>query len=191
MKGYVYLFRQKGTQFIKIGMTQTESVKDRYGSFCTYAPNGGEIVHIIETENATKLEKELHIMFKKKRLNGEFFLLNDEDIENVKNIENYRIKLLSDFFWNYVINNKNLDSESLHSIIKFKDRHISSNSHNILQNVKEKFNGLEITNNEILNYINSLGNDITSKNLGQILSLKYKSKSKWIDGKTQRIYLIN
>ncbi len=190
MKGYVYLFRQKGTQFIKIGMTQTESVKDRYTSFCMYAPNGGEIVHIIETENAIKLEKELHIMFKKKRLNGEFFLLNDEDIENVKNLENYRIKLLSDFFWNYVINNKNLSMENLQKVIKFKEKHISIDSHNILNKINEKFNGLDVTNTEILSYINSLGNNITSKHLGQILSLKYKSKSKYIEGKTQRIYTI-
>lgn len=79
----VYLFRHKGTDFVKIGMTNNSDCISRFQSFCTYSPYGGEIVGTIKTNDARKLEKELHQKYEHKRLNGEFFLLTEDECNSI------------------------------------------------------------------------------------------------------------
>lgn len=77
----VYLFRHKDTNYVKIGFTLQNDCYDRFQSFCTYSPNGGEIVGTIKTNSARKLEKEIHEKYKHKRLKGEFFELTQDECD--------------------------------------------------------------------------------------------------------------
>lgn len=79
----VYLFRQKGTNHVKIGMTSSSDCKSRFQAFCTYSPTGGEIVGVIECINARRLEQEIHKMYSSKRMNGEFFLLSQDECDSI------------------------------------------------------------------------------------------------------------
>lgn len=98
-KQIVYLFRQKGTNYVKIGMTTKSDFSDRFTSFCTYAPNGGEVVGIIKCTDSRKLEKEIHDLYKHKRLKGEFFSLSKEECDLILN------KYKSDENFDDVLNN--------------------------------------------------------------------------------------
>lgn len=79
----VYLFRHKGTDLVKIGMTSNNDCLSRFQSFCTYSPYGGEIVGIIKCKNARVLEKKLHDEYVVKRLKGEFFKLSQEECDKI------------------------------------------------------------------------------------------------------------
>jgi len=103
MKGYVYVFHQLGTTYYKIGYTTKESVKDRFISFKMYAPNGGEIISVIESENPSRLEKEMHLKFSDKRLNGEFFSLNENDLYILKSFQDKRTRDIIDFVLTEII----------------------------------------------------------------------------------------
>ena len=189
MKGFVYLFRQKGTNYIKIGMTNGETVKSRFNMFKMYSPLGAEIIHIIESNNARILEKELHTKFKEKRLKGEFFLLSDEDIAEIICIENLRIEKLKVLFWDFVLNN-DLDLEVLEKkLYRSKNEKTNIDELLILSEIEKQFSGKEVTNSEILYYMKSIGIEIESnKKLGMIISSKYNSIVKFISGKSKRIY---
>jgi hypothetical protein len=76
MKGYVYFIQINGMQPIKIGYTTDPKGTDRFDSAKTYAPFGLTYVANIPSSNAAKLEKELHQRFADKRLNGEWFDIN-------------------------------------------------------------------------------------------------------------------
>ena len=86
--GFVYVFRQINTNYVKIGMTNTESVFDRFANFKMYSPTGAEILAIIETTDANLLESELHNKYSAFRMSGEFFNLNEEQIFALKTRHN-------------------------------------------------------------------------------------------------------
>jgi hypothetical protein len=114
----VYLFRQIGTDFVKIGMTKNSDVLERFRAFCTYAPQGAEIVGVIATNNALQLEKNLHNIYKDKRLNGEFFRLSENEcLEIVKKYNDQkRNKAISLFF--EIITNESFDIDLIISELK-------------------------------------------------------------------------
>ena len=70
-------------EFYKIGMTT--NLKKRMDSFSTL-PFRIEKLYLIETENSRVLEKELHDKFDSKRVNGEWFSLNKDDISEINKI---------------------------------------------------------------------------------------------------------
>jgi hypothetical protein len=190
MKGFVYLFKHKGTNFIKIGMTEDESVSKRFSCFNTYAPNGGEIVHIIETNNARELESDLHKKYSEKRMKGEFFLLSNQDIEDIKNIENENIRLLQEFFWDFVSSNPIKIDELKKILVKKVDCKLIDKNE-ILSIIEERFNGKDVTASEILNFLKIKGYEyLNVKNVGQIMTTKYTSFVKYKNNKTQRIYTV-
>lgn len=81
MKELVYFIKHKGLSPIKIGKSTKDALKGRLGQLKTSSPYGIEIVGIIETCNAHKLENLLHKRFKAFRLNGEWFEIS-EDVVN-------------------------------------------------------------------------------------------------------------
>jgi hypothetical protein len=113
--GFVYVFRQINTNYVKIGMTNTESVFDRFANFKMYSPTGAEILAIIETTDAKLLESELHNKYSAFRMSGEFFNLNEEQIFALKTRHNlfdgqknkYKI------FFDELIFNKNISELEL------------------------------------------------------------------------------
>lgn len=100
-KGCVYFFRHIGLSPIKIGYSTNESPIDRFTQFSTYAPYGSEIIGFIQTKEAALLEKQLHVKYASKRLNGEWFDITEEDaikeidfhskIEDVKDRNDFQI----------------------------------------------------------------------------------------------------
>ncbi len=84
---YVYLFNVEGTNVYKIG--NSKHPQKRLLQLQTGNPFNFNIIHIFESKFATKLESFLHNKFSYKKyseesgeLNGEFFSLTKEDVEN-------------------------------------------------------------------------------------------------------------
>lgn len=82
-KEFVYFFKHNNVNGIKIGKASGESVLERFMSFKTYAPFGASIVGFFETDNGFRDEKELHQRFKDFRLQGEFFDISIDLVNNI------------------------------------------------------------------------------------------------------------
>jgi hypothetical protein len=79
----VYLIKQNGLTPIKIGMTSKNSAQQRVKMMMTSSPFGYEVVYFLSTNKAKKLEKKLHEKYKEKRINREWFNLNEHEITNL------------------------------------------------------------------------------------------------------------
>lgn len=193
MKGFVYVFKQSGTTFYKIGMSETDSVNDRFIQFKTYSPTGCEIISVIETDHARYLEKKLHTQFAEKRMSGEFFNLTDVDIATIKNYESEKIATLNNFFWQYIVG-KNLDVDAMKRVLNLMDKSenvsFDKKTELILLEVSKYFNNMSVTNTEIYDKIKVKYPSITKKMLGMILKKKYTSKIVRNGNSTNRIYTI-
>jgi hypothetical protein len=80
--GHVYLIRSGNTY--KIG--KAKNVDFRVTSISPVLPYPVELIHSIELDGYDTLESELHQRFAGKRLNGEWFSLDDADVEYIKGI---------------------------------------------------------------------------------------------------------
>ena len=94
----VYLLANLDKGHYKIGIT-TSAVEKRVKQLQTGSSEPIDIIHIFETDFHSKVEKTLHRKFDSKRLEGEWFLLEKEDVDNFldeckKTHENF--KYLSD-----------------------------------------------------------------------------------------------
>ena len=78
--GYVYLL-QSSTGYWKIG--RTHSPNNRLKTFNVKLPFEVEYKHLIQTDDMYALETKLHERFKEKRINGEWFALNDGDVREI------------------------------------------------------------------------------------------------------------
>ena len=200
MKGKVYCFKMIGTSYYKIGMTETESINDRFNMFKTYSPNGAEIISVIETGNARLLENQLHNEFKNRRVNGEFFILDNFDIDKIKKYENEETIKLNNFFWINIKEN-NISFDELNKAFNYLKINNEILNENLNENSNEKiFNFLEfewscswLSNNEIYKLLldeNIISNEFSKEALGRVLKIKYTQKIKKIDGITKRMYYI-
>ena len=84
--GYVYLFSMDSNKY-KIGIS-TNPAK-RIKSINAANPEHVELIHTIPTDNMEQLELMLHEHFKDKRLNGEWFGLDDNDVATIVNIKSF------------------------------------------------------------------------------------------------------
>lgn len=78
--GYVYIL--KAGEWYKIGYST--NVKKRLEKLMTAPPFPTEVVHIIGDNDYIALEKRPHERFAEKRVGGEWFLLEPDDIEWIK-----------------------------------------------------------------------------------------------------------
>lgn len=69
----------------KIGFTRGNP-ENRLKALRTGNPHRMEIMRVFETDFNTKLEANLHNRFKSKRTTLEWFMLNDDDVDNFINI---------------------------------------------------------------------------------------------------------
>ena len=81
-KGCVYFFRHVGLEPIKIGYSSNSSPINRFNQFKTYAPFGAEIIGFIQTSEPKDIETKLHQKYAHKRLDGEWFLINEDECKN-------------------------------------------------------------------------------------------------------------
>lgn len=80
----VYCIQKGSEPVFKIGISVDP--KSRLSSLQTASDTSLRIVHIVECRDALKLEAKLHRKFSSKRLSGEWFELNEQDIEFVKGL---------------------------------------------------------------------------------------------------------
>lgn len=80
--GFVYLIKCEG--YYKIGMSNDP--KNRIPHLSVLTPFNTSAICVIESEDMRLLEKQLHDKFTDKRVNGEWFVLSDEDVEYIKRI---------------------------------------------------------------------------------------------------------
>jgi biotin operon repressor len=85
MSGYVYVVKN-GSNKYKIGYTKS-SVKRRIATLQTALHSPIYIVAYFKTDNPVALERELHNRFNDKRLIGEWFSLDDDDVEWIKSMD--------------------------------------------------------------------------------------------------------
>jgi len=93
--GHIYLIMNTNFEY-KIGMTK-KSVSDRVKQLQT--GNSGElkIISYYEVKNYDKVEKSLHNFFSYKRIRGEWFNLNEEEILNFEKTVRGFEKAISDY----------------------------------------------------------------------------------------------
>lgn len=92
--GFVYLLKCKNTNIYKIGYSK--NVSRRVKQLMTNIPYKLNIHHVIETEDMLGLESYLHDLYEDKRMNGEYFKLDQEDVEYIKSLNYENIEELFD-----------------------------------------------------------------------------------------------
>lgn len=196
MKENVYLFRQKGTDFVKIGMTKNESVYLRFSHFCTYAPNGGEIVGVIKTNNSLVLEKEIHRKYESKRLNGEFFMLTQNECENI--IRTYSLDLYNEALtqFNLLLSDENIDILSIIKELKKLNYRPKRNEEDLYNNIVSFFekgskNDFYTATEAYKMYVDKFNTNVNSKLFGKMLKRIFgENKPKRIGNSVSRVYFI-
>lgn len=84
--GYVYVIRAETGQY-KIG--RSNNVPRRMKLFSVKLPFSFEIIHHFPCQDMYLAEDDLHVIFKSRRGNGEWFNLTDEDIALIKRISHW------------------------------------------------------------------------------------------------------
>lgn len=195
MSGYVYLFRQKKTNYYKIGYT-TSSVESRFVSMNMYSPNGAEIVSFIKTENPKKLERFFHNHYKEFRLNGEFFNLAPCHVEYFLKFEENQLKkfieLCKTFFLK--INDPQKAILRIETLIKtqtIKDDEDFDFSTKVLKIIDSDLSGKKMTSGEIYDYLNDkIDLEIPKRKFGILLSATFEAKRVRRGGIVSRVYLL-
>lgn len=78
-KGIIYIMKCERTNLYKIGLT-TGNVNTRFNSLKTANPSINLFKYYKEVVDLYKKERELHNLFSKKRIDGEWFELNESDL---------------------------------------------------------------------------------------------------------------
>ncbi len=84
MSGFVYVVKS-GDKF-KIGFTN-QAIDKRINNLQTGSPTKINLVMYFESDTPNLLEKQLHRVFKNKRLDGEWFSLNQFDIDELSSMD--------------------------------------------------------------------------------------------------------
>jgi hypothetical protein len=80
--GYIYFFQELNTGKIKIG--KTKNLENRIKNLKSMLPFKSELVHHIPTSNHSDVEKYFHRKYRSKKVKGEWFDLNEDDIVFIK-----------------------------------------------------------------------------------------------------------
>ena len=86
--GCVYVINAIGTKHYKIGFSSTPGTDDRIKQMQTGNAHELECVLELPTFHYRYIEKFLHIVFKQKRIRGEWFKLNKADLKKIEEIFN-------------------------------------------------------------------------------------------------------
>ena len=111
--GYVYLIGEKNLGKYKIGSTRSKDVNKRLRQLQTGNSSELFIKESYETEYPFKLEKMLHNYFSKSNIIGEWFDLNDEEIDNFINICDNKNKIIISLKDNPFYFNENKNEQEL------------------------------------------------------------------------------
>jgi len=92
--GYVYLLKCENKNIYKIGYSK--NAPKRVRKLNTEIPFKLFITHLIRTDNMVHLEKYLHDKYNDKRMNGEYFRLNQNDVKYIKSLNYETVQELYD-----------------------------------------------------------------------------------------------
>ena len=81
-RSVVYII--KGLKLYKIG--HTNNFAKRWSMYVTHSDIQPTLIHLIKTPNRVKLEKQLHKLYASKRVHGEWFAINDNDITYLRSL---------------------------------------------------------------------------------------------------------
>ena len=81
--GFVYVLKKTDENVFKIGMSK--KFDERKKQISTKLPFEVETFKLFKTDDMEELEKHFHKKFDEKRMNGEWFNLNETDINYIKN----------------------------------------------------------------------------------------------------------
>ncbi len=85
-KGYVYFLQSKlNPTHIKIGMTR--NLRNRINQLKGSLPFKSELIHYIICDHPYEVEQMFHERYKYKEIQGEWFCLTDEDMEDIKRLD--------------------------------------------------------------------------------------------------------
>jgi hypothetical protein len=167
-KGCVYFLKHNGLNPVKIGYTQGENPLNRFASFQTYAPFGGELIGFIRSINAKELETKLHKKFTSKRLEGEWFDLTIEEVEEIIKLyssladielkNEFQIKFIKEHFEDVKI----IDNKKPITIISKYDLFLKYYEADKSIDKTKLSNILNVSRQQIYNYIKKY--DSTTKN---------------------------
>lgn len=79
--GYIYVIQSQSGEY-KIGLSETP--KKRISKLEVKLPFDIEVIHLIQTDDMHRLESSLHMTFEAKRVRGEWFALDSEDVDYIK-----------------------------------------------------------------------------------------------------------
>jgi hypothetical protein len=85
-RGYVYFVQEEAMKSVKIGKALDPYHRINNG-FNVKIPYKLELVYLVKTENDLETEKLFHDYFSTKRINGEWFELDEKDIEWIRSGE--------------------------------------------------------------------------------------------------------
>ena len=69
--------------YYKIGITN--KIEKRLKALKTGNNNEIEAIFLFQSDYASKIESKIHLLYKTKRVKGEWFLLSNDEVEKVKN----------------------------------------------------------------------------------------------------------
>ena len=85
--GWIYIIKDNDTELTKIGVTQRSNPNQRLNLYSCHNMDIQKI-YIDNVENCFELEEEVLISLERKRVKGDWFDLNDEDVLKVISIIN-------------------------------------------------------------------------------------------------------
>ena len=84
MKKFLYLIQHKNlSEYTKIGYTT--DIEKRIKSLQIASPTGINLIYLVESDYAFKMEQALHKRYSSKNSNLEWFKLSDNDIKTIIN----------------------------------------------------------------------------------------------------------
>lgn len=192
VEGCVYIFRQTGTNYYKIGMSMYADAQSRFDAIKMYSPLGAEISAIIRSVDPRKLESKIHAMYNDKRLSGEFFCLEKEDVDYIvttfKSAEDEdiirRVRL-----WLSDPNNSKfalLDFMKSRQFVTPKKQVVDMAVREVLN---ENFLNQYVQATDVMKLI-PVGIDINLDDVGKSLSRHFKQISKRLNGLSKKVYFI-
>jgi hypothetical protein len=81
--GVVYLMKSR--ELYKIGISI--EVDKRVKQLTSIIPFGVELIHVIPVNDYERLEQALHMYYQRKRVNGEWFELSEDDVNLIKSLD--------------------------------------------------------------------------------------------------------
>ncbi|MDR7074194.1 GIY-YIG nuclease family protein [Fictibacillus barbaricus] len=88
--GYVYFLKEVNSGIVKIG--KTKNLQNRITSLISMLPYKSELIHSILTPNYSNLESYFHNLYCKKKVKGEWFNLDLDDIHFIINFNEEIVK---------------------------------------------------------------------------------------------------